>query len=368
MFERDANTDGKWDIFTVTPDGKDETKVVDNASWGTWISNDEIVYARGTAIFRRKLGGRRGDRAGRQHEGARAGRRAPAAAGDVEGRQATSPSPCAARSARRGSGTSRKKTWTRTGEGCQINWSPTASEVYWVHPTGNGGSRVLHMPDQGRQGGQERRRHRCAHAHRHPGPPLARVLPAAVGRRQVAGVGGHPARARPRHRRLRDLPVGGGHAAREGGAADLPLGQRSLARHLHPGSGRPDVRGAARRSEAARPSSVAGAARRSRWSVRCASPCWARAASSARTWCRALAARPRTEIDAVDRDLDKLARGLRGRAAHRGATSPTPGLLDERHRRRRRGRVADRALQPRPLQHPAARRSSTRTSPTSCRS
>jgi len=43
VFERDANTDGKWDIYTVTPDGKDETKVVDNASWGTWISNDEIV-------------------------------------------------------------------------------------------------------------------------------------------------------------------------------------------------------------------------------------------------------------------------------------------------------------------------------------
>ena len=34
VYERDANTDGKWDIFTVTPDGKEETKVVDNASWG----------------------------------------------------------------------------------------------------------------------------------------------------------------------------------------------------------------------------------------------------------------------------------------------------------------------------------------------
>src|SRR5437868_6666028 len=39
------------------PDGKDETKIVDNASWGTWISDDEIVFARGTAILRRKLAG-----------------------------------------------------------------------------------------------------------------------------------------------------------------------------------------------------------------------------------------------------------------------------------------------------------------------
>ena len=50
VFERDANTDGKWDIYTVTPEGTDETKVVDNASWGSWISNDEIVFARATAI------------------------------------------------------------------------------------------------------------------------------------------------------------------------------------------------------------------------------------------------------------------------------------------------------------------------------
>ena len=57
VFERDANTDGKWDIFTVTPDGKEETKVVDNASWGSWVSNDEIVYARTTRIYKRALAG-----------------------------------------------------------------------------------------------------------------------------------------------------------------------------------------------------------------------------------------------------------------------------------------------------------------------
>src|SRR5512133_3151752 len=57
VYERDANSDGKWDIYTVTPDGKEETKVVDNASWGGWIGADEIVYVRSTAVFRRALAG-----------------------------------------------------------------------------------------------------------------------------------------------------------------------------------------------------------------------------------------------------------------------------------------------------------------------
>jgi len=34
VYERDANTDGKWDIFTVTTDGKEETKVVDKRELG----------------------------------------------------------------------------------------------------------------------------------------------------------------------------------------------------------------------------------------------------------------------------------------------------------------------------------------------
>ena len=52
VYERDANADGKWDIYTVTPDGKEETKVVDNASWGGWIGSDQIVYVRTTAVYR----------------------------------------------------------------------------------------------------------------------------------------------------------------------------------------------------------------------------------------------------------------------------------------------------------------------------
>jgi hypothetical protein len=145
VFERDANTDGKWDIYTVTPDGKDETKVVDNASWGTWISNDEIVYARSTAIVRRKL-------SGDEETVLVDSTKVP----DLDGALLQQPEmskdgrylAITLRGSKRETGiwNVRKKTWTRTGEGCQINWSPVGGEVYWVHPTGNGGSRVLHIP------------------------------------------------------------------------------------------------------------------------------------------------------------------------------------------------------------------------------
>jgi hypothetical protein len=39
-----------------------------------------------------------------------------------------------------------KKTWLKTGLGCQINWTPDGSSIYWVNPTGNGGSEIFRMP------------------------------------------------------------------------------------------------------------------------------------------------------------------------------------------------------------------------------
>ena len=75
--------------------------------------------------------------------------------------------------------------------------------------------------------------------HRSAGRPLARILPGALGRRGVPRVGRHQTRARPRHRRLRDLPVAGGQPARSGRPADLPLRQRPLARHLRARRRRP---------------------------------------------------------------------------------------------------------------------------------
>jgi WD40-like Beta Propeller Repeat len=145
VYERDANSDGKWDIWTVTPDGKDEKKVVDNASWGSWLSDSEIIYVRGTKIFRRALGGGQ-EKVVMDSEGV----------ADLDGALLQQPElshdgkyvAITLRGSKRETGVwdiARKK-WTQTGLGCQINWTPDGSRIYWVNPTGNGGSEVFARP------------------------------------------------------------------------------------------------------------------------------------------------------------------------------------------------------------------------------
>jgi hypothetical protein len=145
VYERDANADGRWDIYTVTPDGQNETMVVDNASWGGWINNDEIVYVRSTAVYRRALKG--GDETllvDSSKESVLDGALLQQPEMSKDGAFVA----ITLRGSKRETGVwdLAKKTWTRTGEGCQINWAPSGSEIYWVHPTGNGGSRVMHLP------------------------------------------------------------------------------------------------------------------------------------------------------------------------------------------------------------------------------
>ena len=145
VYERDANTDGKWDIFTVTTDGKEETKVVDNASWGGWVTGNEIVYVRSTAVYRRAL-------AGGEESMLVDSTKVP----DLDGALLQQPElskdgnylAITLRGSKRETGIwdLKNNTWTRTSEGCQINWTPAGDEIYWVHPSGNGGSRVLHLP------------------------------------------------------------------------------------------------------------------------------------------------------------------------------------------------------------------------------
>jgi hypothetical protein len=148
VFERDANAEGKWDLFTVTPDGKDATKVVEDASWGSWIGDDEIVYARATRIYTRKIGS---DDETLLVDSAKV----PALDGALLQQPEMSKDrrfvAITLRGSKRETGiwNVSKKTWTRTGDGCQINWAPAGGEIYWVHPTGNGGSRVLHMSVDG---------------------------------------------------------------------------------------------------------------------------------------------------------------------------------------------------------------------------
>jgi hypothetical protein len=142
--ERDANATDKWDLYTVGTDGSAPTKVVSDASWGSWISQDEILYVRGTKIFRSKLGG--DETQIMDSEGV----------SELDGALLQQPElssdgkyvAITLRGSKRETGiwNVAKKTWTQTGLGCQINFTPDQSAIYWVHPTGNGGSRVLKMP------------------------------------------------------------------------------------------------------------------------------------------------------------------------------------------------------------------------------
>jgi Tol biopolymer transport system component len=142
--ERDANASDKWDLYTVGVDGSEPTKVVSDASWGSWISQDEVLYVRGTKIYRQKLGGTETqimDSDGVSELGG-ALLQQPELSSDGKYIAIT------LRGSKRETGiwNVEKKTWTQTGLGCQINWTPDHSAIYWVHPTGNGGSRVLKMP------------------------------------------------------------------------------------------------------------------------------------------------------------------------------------------------------------------------------
>ena len=51
--ERDSNNSDKWDLYTIKPDGTDLKKVVTSASWGSWISDDDIQFVRGTKALPR---------------------------------------------------------------------------------------------------------------------------------------------------------------------------------------------------------------------------------------------------------------------------------------------------------------------------
>ena len=143
--ERDANSAGKWDLYTVGAEGGEPVKVIKDASWGSWASQDEVIFVRGTKIFRSKLGSGE-ETLIMDSEGV----------SDLGGALLQQPElssdgkfiAITLRGSKRETGiwNIAKKSWTQTGLGCQINWTPDNSSIYWVHPTGNGGSRIFQEP------------------------------------------------------------------------------------------------------------------------------------------------------------------------------------------------------------------------------
>ena len=142
VFERDANFNQKWDLFTIAADGSNPTKIAENASWGTWIGENEILFARKTKVFKKELGS--GD------ETLLVDSQTVESLGGADLQQPQlSPDrkflAITLRGSRRETGILDldKKTWVKTGEGCQINWHPTKARIYWINPSGTGGSEVF---------------------------------------------------------------------------------------------------------------------------------------------------------------------------------------------------------------------------------
>lgn len=143
--ERDANSDNKWDLWLMNADGSDAKKIVDNASWGSWIDGDDILYVRGTKVFRRPV-------AGGEEQALVDSTSVEALDGALLQQPELSSDGRYLAITLRGSAREtgiwdlESRQWLQTGLGCQINWTPDGSKIYWVNPTGNGGSQVFMMP------------------------------------------------------------------------------------------------------------------------------------------------------------------------------------------------------------------------------
>ena len=143
--ERDANNSDKWDIYTVNVDGSNPTKLVERGSWASWLSPDTIIFVRDASIIKKQV-----------PNGPETVVVDGAHAPDLDGAELQQPElshdghfiAITLRGGKRETGIWNldDKTWTKTGLGCQINWMPDTTSIFWVHPTGNGGSQVFKMP------------------------------------------------------------------------------------------------------------------------------------------------------------------------------------------------------------------------------
>jgi WD40-like Beta Propeller Repeat len=135
--EKDANTPGTWDLYTVGIDGKGLAKEVEDASWGSWISNDEVLFQRGGKLCRTKLGG--------EEETVVLDLSViPSTPGNVAQDATLSPSghlvalSFVGERPQVGIWHIKKKSWSLVGAGTQIAWAPDGKSVYWVSNRGRG--------------------------------------------------------------------------------------------------------------------------------------------------------------------------------------------------------------------------------------
>lgn len=146
--EVDADFPEKWDLWIIGVDGQGEKKVVESATWGNWRPDGKnIVYSRGGRVYTRSLDPATG---GLAEGGAGEEMIFDAEQQFKRGVIAQQPnlSPDGKYIAITLRGTQRetgiwdreKKTWAKSGDGCQIDFSPDQKWVFRINPTGNGGT------------------------------------------------------------------------------------------------------------------------------------------------------------------------------------------------------------------------------------
>jgi hypothetical protein len=140
--ESDANLEGAWDLYTINTEGGDLTKVVDDATWGSWGGPEEIVFLRGSKVMRKKLGGESESRVidtarYAVFEGATI--RQPELSHDGHFVALT----LAGNHRQVGIFNIKKRSWTAMGSGTQIAWAPDGASVYWIDDAGKEQNRVV---------------------------------------------------------------------------------------------------------------------------------------------------------------------------------------------------------------------------------
>jgi len=129
-----------WDTFVINTDGTGEKKLVSDALWGTWIDGGKILYSRNDKIYTMDLTSGEEKVLCDSKDGL---------PGAVLQQPELSPDgkylAMTLRGRRRETGilNLEKKEWTKTGEGCEVNWFPSADRIFWVNPSGNGGSEIF---------------------------------------------------------------------------------------------------------------------------------------------------------------------------------------------------------------------------------
>lgn len=137
--EVDADIPTKWDLWTVSIQGGEPQKVVENATWGTWRPDGKtLVYSRAGQVYSRALAG---------------GEETLLLDGEKVFKtgvilQEPNQSPDGKYLAITLRGTMREtgvwnfaqQKWVKSGEGCQIDWFAKGHKIYRVNPTGNGGT------------------------------------------------------------------------------------------------------------------------------------------------------------------------------------------------------------------------------------